>query len=137
MNKKAPNRLNIRSGSPWEPVAGYSRAVRLGHFIAVSGTTAVSASGEVVGGQDVYLQSRQCLETIRIALEKAGASLEDVVRTRIYTTDISQWEAIARAHREVFGSIAPATSMVEVRRLINPALLVEIEADAITGDGAG
>ena len=137
MNKKTQKRVNIRSGSPWEPVAGYSRAVRLGQFIAVSGTTAVSASGEVVGGQDVYLQSRQCLETIRVALEKAGASLEDVVRTRIYTTDISQWEAIARAHREVFGAIAPATSMVEVRRLINPALLVEIEADAITGDSAG
>lgn len=108
--------------------------MRLGNVIAVSGTTAVSSSGEVVGGQDIYLQSRQCLETIRVALEKAGAGLEDVVRTRIYTTDISQWEAIARAHKEVFGAIAPATSMVEVRRLINAALLVEIEADAITSD---
>lgn len=134
MTKKVSERTNIRSGSPWEPVAGYSRAVRLGNVIAVSGTTAVSSSGEVVGGQDIYLQSRQCLETIRVALEKAGAGLEDVVRTRIYTTDISQWEAIARAHKEVFGAIAPATSMVEVRRLINAALLVEIEADAITSD---
>ena len=131
---KAPSRINIRSGSPWEPVAGYSRAVRFGQFVAVSGTTAISASGEVVGGQDFYLQARQCLETIRVALEKAGASLDDVVRTRIYTTDIDKWEAIARAHREVFGAIAPATSMVEVRRLINPALLVEIEADAITAE---
>ncbi len=134
MTKKVSERTNIRSGSPWEPVAGYSRAVRLGNVIAVSGTTAVSSSGEVVGGQDIYLQSRQCLETIRVALEKAGAGLEDVVRTRIYTTDISQWEAIARAHKEVFGAIAPATSMVEVRRLINAALLVEIEADAIASD---
>lgn len=121
-------RTNIRSGAPWEPLVGYSRAVRMGRFIAVSGSAAVD------GEDDAYGQAKQCIEVIRNALEEAGAGLQDVVRTRMYVTDIEQWAEIARAHREAFGDVMPATSMVEVARLIDPAMLVEIEADAILSD---
>lgn len=121
-------RKNIRSGAPWEPLVGYSRAVRMGRFIAVSGSAAVD------GEDDAYGQAKQCIEVIRNALEEAGAGLQDVVRTRMYVTDIEQWAEIARAHREAFGDVMPATSMVEVARLIDPAMLVEIEADAILSD---
>ena len=127
-------RLNIHTGAPWESKVGYCRAVRVGSHIAVTGTASVDESGQVVGVGDAYAQTRRCLEIIEKALKDAGSSFKDVVRTRIFVTDISQWEDVGRAHGEAFGDIFPATTMVEVSALIDPDMLVEIEADAIVAD---
>jgi enamine deaminase RidA (YjgF/YER057c/UK114 family) len=126
-------RVNISTGGKWEPIIGYSRAVRVGDVIYVSGTTATDAKGDIVGPGNPYKQTKQALENIAVALDRAGASMADVVRTRLYVTRIAEWEQIGRAHGEFFGAIRPTTAMIEVSRLVGPDMLIEIEAEAVVG----
>jgi len=128
------HRETFSSAAPWESIVGYSRAVRMGPFIAVTGSAAVGPDGNLVGEGDAYAQACRCIEVIQEALEAVGARLQDVVRTRMYVTDIERWAEVGRAHQEAFGDVMPATTMVEVSRLIDPAMLVEIEADAIIAE---
>ena len=130
-------RTTISTGTRWEPLVGYSRGVRVGPFVYISGTTATDPQGEIVGRDDIAAQTIQCLENVKTALERLGAKLEHVVRTRMYVTDIVQWEDVGRAHGQYFGKICPATSMVEVSALVMPEIMVEIEAEAIVPEEQG